>query len=84
MSWTNGARIAISLRVMGMKGAEIVAKGTTEEDEVISCDCDLSRGEYMHETIFNFAKHCRREHYALITERAGMKIERSNHIGGTR
>ena len=48
---------------------EIVAKGTTEEDEVISYDCDLALGEYIRNTTFNFAKHRRPEHYKLITER---------------
>jgi len=36
------------------------AKGTTEEDEVISYDCDLALGEYIRNTTFNFAKHRRR------------------------
>ena len=57
---------------------EIVAKGTTEEDEVISYDCDLALGEYIRNTTFNFAKHRRPEHYKLISERAGVKVEPSN------
>ena len=48
---------------------EIVAKATTEEDEVISYDCDMALGEYIRNTTFNFAKHRRPEHYKLITER---------------
>ena len=54
---------------------EIVAKSTTEEDEVISYDCDLALGEYIRNTTFNFAKHRRPEHYKLITERTGVKVE---------
>ena len=42
---------------------EIVAKSTTEEDEVISYDCDMALGEYIRNTTFNFAKHRRPEHY---------------------
>ena len=57
---------------------EIVAKGTTEQDEVISYDCDLSLGEYIRNTTFNFAKHRRPEHYKLISERTGVKVEPSN------
>jgi len=41
----------------------------TEEDEVISYDCDLALGDYIRNTVFNFAKHRRIEHYKLITER---------------
>jgi N-carbamoyl-D-amino-acid hydrolase len=57
---------------------EIVAKSTTEADEVISYDCDMSLGEYIRDTTFNFAKHRRPEHYKLISERTGVKIEPSN------
>jgi predicted amidohydrolase len=57
---------------------EIVAKGTTEEDEVISYDCDLALGEYIRNTTFNFAKHRRPEHYKLISERTGVEIETAN------
>ena len=51
---------------------EIVAKSATEEDEVISFDCDLGLGEYIRNTTFNFAKH------RLISERTGVKIEPAN------
>ena len=57
---------------------EIVAKGTTEEDEVISYDCDLALGEYIRNTTFNFARHRRPEHYKLISERTGVKVEPAN------
>ena len=57
---------------------EIVAKSTTEEDEVISYDCDLALGEYIRNTTFNFAKHRRPEHYKLISERTGVKVEPAN------
>jgi predicted amidohydrolase len=57
---------------------EIVAKSVTEQDEVISYDCDLAIGEYIRNTTFNFVKHRRPEHYKLISERAGVKVEPSN------
>ena len=57
---------------------EIVAKSTTEEDEVVSYDCDMELGEYIRNTTFNFARHRRPEHYKLIVERTGVKVEPSN------
>jgi len=50
---------------------EIAARALTEEDEVIVANCDLTLGDYIRRTVFNFAKHRRIEHYRLITERAG-------------
>ena len=70
--WLHGGSVIVA------PTGEIVAKGTTEEDEVISYDCDLARGEYIRNTTFNFAKHRRPEHYRLISERAGVKLEPSN------
>jgi predicted amidohydrolase len=48
---------------------EIVALATTAEDEVIVAECDLDRGRYIRDTVFNFAQHRRIETYGLITER---------------
>ncbi|CAN5354843.1 N-carbamoyl-D-amino-acid hydrolase [soil metagenome] len=70
--WLHGGSVIVA------PTGEIVAKGTTEEDEVISYDCDLALGEYIRNTTFNFAKHRRPEHYKLISERAGVKLEPSN------
>lgn len=50
---------------------EIVAQAVTVEDEVITAKCDLDMGRIYKETIFNFARHRRPEHYRLITERTG-------------
>jgi predicted amidohydrolase len=70
--WLHGGSVIVA------PTGEVVAKGTTEEDEVISYDCDLSLGEYIRNTTFNFARHRRPEHYRLISERAGVKVEPSN------
>jgi N-carbamoyl-D-amino-acid hydrolase len=70
--WLHGGSVIVA------PTGEIVAKGTTEQDEVISYDCDLGLGEYIRNTTFNFAKHRRPEHYKLISERAGVKLEPSN------
>jgi len=50
---------------------EIVTQAITEADEVIAATCDLDFGAYIKQTIFNFEKHRRIEHYKLITERTG-------------
>ncbi|MFN7224401.1 MAG: N-carbamoyl-D-amino-acid hydrolase [Paracoccaceae bacterium] len=50
---------------------EIVAQAVTVHDEVITAKCDLDMGRIYKETIFNFARHRRPEHYGLIVERAG-------------
>ena len=49
----------------------IVAQAKTEGDELIVHDCDLDATRFGKETIFNFARHRRIEHYGLITERTG-------------
>jgi len=53
---------------------EIVALASTNEDEVIVADCDLDRGRYIKQTIFNFAEHRRTEHYGIIVEQTGVEV----------
>jgi len=50
---------------------EIVAQAQSEEDEVITCSCDLSLGDNFKKNVFNFAAHRRPEHYRLIVDRVG-------------
>lgn len=50
---------------------EIAVQALSEDDEVITYNCDMGLGEYIREYQFNFAKHRRIEHYGLITERTG-------------
>ena len=50
---------------------EIVAMASTVGDELIVADCDPARCRGYKETIFNFGKHRRPEHYRLIVERTG-------------
>jgi predicted amidohydrolase len=50
---------------------EIVAEATTEGDEVLVAPCDLDATKFGKETIFDFARHRRIEHYGLITSRTG-------------
>jgi predicted amidohydrolase len=50
---------------------EIVAQCATLGDELITVACDLDLTRSYKDTIFNFARHRRPEHYRLIVERAG-------------
>lgn len=51
---------------------EIVAQALSEDDELITYNCDLDIGRDLKDNIFNFAKHRRIEHYKLITEQTGV------------
>ncbi|WP_315738492.1 N-carbamoyl-D-amino-acid hydrolase [Bradyrhizobium sp. SZCCHNR1093] len=50
---------------------EIVAEAKTEGDEVLVAPCDLDATRFGKQTIFDFARHRRIEHYGLITSRTG-------------
>ena len=54
---------------------EIAARALGEDDEVVTAALDLELGDYIKRTIFNFEKHRRVEHYRLITERTGAKVD---------
>ncbi len=51
---------------------EIVAETRTEEDELIVYPCDLDATRFGKETIFDFKRHRRVEHYGLITSQVGI------------
>lgn len=50
---------------------EIVARSCSNGDEVIVARCDLELGRSYRQTTFDFSKHRRTEHYAMIVERTG-------------
>ncbi len=50
---------------------EIVARCSSNDDELIVARCDLDLGRSYRETTFDFAKHRRVEHYRMIVERTG-------------
>jgi len=50
---------------------EIVAQAKTEGDELLVHACDLDDTAFGKNTIFDFARHRRIEHYGLITSRTG-------------
>ncbi len=51
---------------------EIVAESQTEDDELIVADCDLDATVFGKETIFDFKRHRRVEHYERITSQTGV------------
>jgi predicted amidohydrolase len=51
----------------------IVAETTTEDDELIVADCDLDATRFGKETIFDFARHRRPEHYRSIVDQIGVE-----------
>lgn len=50
---------------------EIMAQALTEDDEVVIYNCDLDLCRDMKETVFNFARHRRPEHYRRIVDQTG-------------
>ena len=53
---------------------EIVAETTTEDDELLVHDCDLDATRFGKETVFDFKRHRRIEHYARITSQTGVVL----------
>ena len=53
---------------------EIVAESQTEDDELIVADCDLDVTAFGKETIFDFQRHRRIEHYGRITGQTGVRL----------
>ncbi len=51
---------------------EIVAEAKTEDDELIVADCDLDATLFGKQTVFDFARHRRIEHYGRITAQTGI------------
>ena len=51
---------------------EIVAEALSEEDELVIANCDLDATIFGKETIFDFARHRRIEHYGLIATQTGI------------
>jgi N-carbamoyl-D-amino-acid hydrolase len=51
---------------------EIVAEAKTEDDELIVADCDLDTTLFGKQSVFDFARHRRIEHYGRITGQTGV------------
>jgi predicted amidohydrolase len=52
---------------------EIVAETRTEADEIVVHACDLDATRFGKETIFDFKRHRRIEHYGRITSQVGVE-----------
>ena len=50
---------------------EIVARASSNADELVVARCDLDLGLSYKNSTFNFAKHRRVEHYRMSVERTG-------------
>jgi predicted amidohydrolase len=59
--------------IVGPEG-DILAEAKTEEDELVIHPCDLDATTFGKETIFDFARHRRIEHYGLITSQTGVVL----------
>jgi len=53
---------------------EIVAESASEADELVIHDCDLDATRFGKETMFDFARHRRIEHYGLIANQTGIVL----------
>jgi len=51
---------------------EILARAETTDDELIVADCDLDDTMFYKQTIFDFIRHRRPEHYGRIVEQTGV------------
>ncbi len=51
---------------------EIVTETTSEGDELLVHDCDLEATRFGKESMFDFARHRRIEHYGVITTQVGV------------
>jgi predicted amidohydrolase len=51
---------------------QVVAESTTEDDELVVHACDLDATLFGKQTIFDFARHRRIEHYGRITAQTGV------------
>jgi predicted amidohydrolase len=69
--WEDGHHLIAGSIIVNPDG-EIVAQAKTEDDELIVHDCDLDATVFGKETIFDFKRHRRIEHYGPITSQTGL------------
>jgi predicted amidohydrolase len=53
---------------------EIIAAAKTEDDELIVADIDLDDTKFNKDTVFDFKRHRRIEHYGRITSQTGVTL----------
>jgi predicted amidohydrolase len=59
--------------IVGPEG-DVLAEAKTEDDELVIHPCDLDATIFGKQTIFDFARHRRIEHYGLITSQTGVVL----------
>lgn len=52
----------------------LAAKAISEDDEVITRNCDLGLGTYIRRSVFDCKRHRRPEHYGAIVNRVGIEV----------
>jgi predicted amidohydrolase len=67
----DGHRLIAGSMIVNPDG-EIVSEAKTEDDELIVADCDLDATTFGKQTVFDFARHRRIEHYGRITSQTGI------------
>jgi predicted amidohydrolase len=67
----DGYRMIAGSMIVNPDG-EIVAEAKTEDDELIVADCDLDATIFGKESVFDFARHRRIEHYGRIASQTGV------------
>ncbi|MFN3460542.1 MAG: N-carbamoyl-D-amino-acid hydrolase [Oceanibaculum sp.] len=68
--------------LIAQPSGEIVAKAQTLEDELVVADLRLDLVQMGKETVFNFAKHRRIEHYGRITSQTGVELPPAGEVEG--
>jgi predicted amidohydrolase len=53
---------------------EVVSEAKTEDDELVVADCDLDATAFGKQSIFDFERHRRVEHYGRITSQTGVVL----------
>ncbi|APZ43774.1 N-carbamoyl-D-amino-acid hydrolase [Acidihalobacter ferrooxydans] len=53
---------------------EVVAVAVTEEDEIVQYPCDLDDTVFGKQTVFDFKRHRRTEHYGRIVSQTGVEL----------
>lgn len=52
----------------------VVAQTQTQDDELITAECDLDESAFGKKTVFDFKRHRRIEHYGLISSQTGVEV----------
>lgn len=68
--------------LIAQPSGEIVAKAQTLGDEMVVADLNLDATRMGKETIFNFARHRRIEHYSRITGQTGVVLPPEGEVQG--